>query len=102
MKTLKKIPFSTAFALMSFGIGTILFLSYMLFPSDGILMLGLALVVVAIFFNFLVFLNLLYQLVTKGNKEDTIIRLLILISNIPIAYFYFIIVINKFNSLQPF
>ncbi len=102
MKTIKNIPFSTAFALGSFGIGTLLFLSYMIFPNDKLIFLGIYYVAGALLFNLLLVSNLLYQLLTQKNKEDILIRLLILLSNIPIAYFYFMIVANKFNSLQPF
>ncbi len=102
MKTINNIPFSTAFALGSFGIGTFLFITYMLFPSDNLIIIGIYYVAVALIFNVLLLINLLYQLLTQSNKEDILIRLLIVLSNIPIAYFYFMIVANKFNSLQPF
>ncbi|SHJ08404.1 hypothetical protein [Flavobacterium terrae] len=102
MKTIKNIPFSTIFALGSFGIGTLLFISYMIFQNFNIIVIGFFYVYAAVILNILVLLNLLYQLYSKSNKEDILIRILILVSNIPIAYFYYIIVDNKFNSLHPF
>lgn len=98
----QKLSYSTALALGSFTIGTILFASYMIFLHDGILIIGLFYLYGAVFINLLVSINLVYRLVTQTNKEDTLIKLLIILSNIPIAYFYFMIVANKFNSLQPF
>lgn len=102
MKTLKKIPISTAIALVSFGIGTLLFLSYMITSNRELVLIGFFYTYLAVILNSFVLLYLIYQLFAKTNKEDTVIRILILISNIPIAYFYFIIVENKFYTLQPF
>lgn len=98
----QKLSFSTAIAMGSFSIGTILFASYMILTNDMILIIGLFYFYGAVFVNLLVSLNLLYRLLTQTNKEDTLIKLLILLSNIPIAYFYFMIVANKFSSLQLF
>jgi hypothetical protein len=89
--------FSTYLALLSFSIGTILFILHLIFPyEDGIIILGFFYVLFAILINSLSLLNLCYLFITKPeNRETNAIRILILLANIPIALLYFYIVMNK-------
>lgn len=96
MKTLHHISFSTLFAIGSLLIGTLLFVLYMLVQEDSILIAGFLYVAAAVLFNLIIFVNLMYEFITVPNERtETAIRILILISNIPIAYMYFTLVFNK-------
>ena len=94
----KSISFSTYLAIASFAIGTLLLALHKLFPTeDYIVVIGLFYVVFATILNSIAFVNLLYQFIEiKREREAIAIRILILLTNIPIAVFYFFIVI-KFN-----
>ena len=95
MKNINQIPFTTLFAFGSFVIGTIFFLSCLIFPSEILLMFGFIYVFGAFCFNLLILINLLYQLVTiRGERLNTFIKILIVLSNIPIALIYLIIIDN--------
>ena len=93
----KDLPFSTQLAIFSFGIGTLLFLTHFIFPNYfPILVFGYIYLLIAIVINIITFLYLIYQFTKKQDTEDIIIRILILLSNIPIAFLYAYIVLNKF------
>jgi hypothetical protein len=95
MKNINQIPFTTLFAFGSFVIGTIFFLSYLIFPSENILVFGVLYVFGAFCFNLLILINLFCQLVTiRGERLNTFIKILIVLSNIPIALIYLIIIDN--------
>lgn len=89
--------FSTYFALTCFGIGTILLLFHLAFPHEvQILILGFLYVVIALISNLIVLLSLCYQWHIKPHdREIIVIRILILLSNIPIALLYLNIVFHK-------
>lgn len=92
----KDLPFSTQLAIISFGIGTLLFLSYSLFPKFHILaFIGYIYLIMAFFINTIVFFYLIYLFFKENNTEDIIIRILILLANIPIAFLYAYIVLNN-------
>lgn len=88
--------FSTKIALYSFAIGTSIFLLHLIVPNeDSVLLLGLFFVLFALLFNGIVFLNLIYTLITDSeNREHTVIQILILLANIPIASLYLFLVIK--------
>jgi hypothetical protein len=95
MKNINQIPFTTLFAFGSFVIGTIFFLSYMKFQTENILVFGFLYVLAAVFFNLIILINLISQLLTiRGERLNTFIKILIILSNIPIAVAYFIIIGN--------
>lgn len=98
LKQFKALPFSTQLMLICFTIGTLLLALYFIFPKQAILFLiGYVYVLIAILVNFFTLLYLLIQLLQNWeNAEIIIIRILILLINIPIAAFYFYLVI--FNS----
>ncbi|TGD58939.1 hypothetical protein [Flavobacterium humi] len=98
MKTLTwlhTISFSTLFALGTFLIGTMLFLYYILFPSQMVLVMGFLYVVAAFFFNLIILMHLISRLIfAPFERTENTIRILILLSNIPIAFLYFDLIIN--------
>lgn len=87
----KKFSFSTQLAVTCFCIGTLLFGLFFLLPeNDGIVILGLFFVIFATFLNSIVLLNLCFQfIVLPEEREKITIKILILLSNIPIAFLYF-------------
>lgn len=89
--------FSTYFALTCFGIGTLLLLIHLAFPDEiNILIMGFFYVLIAIVLNFIVFLSLCYQWLVKPiEREIIVIRILILLANIPITFLYLKIVFHK-------
>jgi hypothetical protein len=89
--------FSTYLALISFSIGTLLLVAHLIFlREEGIVILGFFYVLFAILVNTLSLLNLCYLVITEPeNRETNAIRILILLSNIPIALLYFYIVVHK-------
>lgn len=96
MKNINQIPFTILFAFGSFVFGTIFFLSYLIFPNEILLMFGFIYVLAAILFNLLILINLISQLLTiLEERANTFIRILIVLSNIPIALTYFIILNNN-------
>ncbi len=92
MKTLYK-RFSFKITLFFFSIGTLLFITY--FITDEVIFLGYLYTIVAIFINFLIELGLFIKLIIeKDNRKENFMDMLLIASNIPIAYLYFMIVIN--------
>ena len=100
----KRFSPSTQLALTCFCIGTLLLGAFFLFPqNEGIIITGLFFVIFAIFFNGIVLINLLYQWVTiPDERENTAVKLLILLSNIPIALLYLYLIINSVKNNSPF
>ena len=90
-----KISFSTLFAIGSFLIGTLLFLSFQITKNENLIYIGFFYVLLALFFNSLVLIYLVNRLIFFSEKEETAIKILILLSNIPIAYLYFTLTLNN-------
>jgi len=90
--------FSTQLAIASFGIGTLILLYHLVNPNEErIIILGFIYVLFASLINGVVFLNLLYHFTTNPfQREILAIKMLLLLSNIPIAFIYILIVIQKF------
>ena len=95
MKTYK-LHFSTWLAILSFSIGTPLFGCYFLNTSKEVLLVpGLCYLIFSFVINLIVLFYLLMQLVVDiENQEKNFIRILILISNIPITLLYMYIIFN--------
>lgn len=100
LRDFKYYSFSTQLAVCSFVLGTLIFASYFLFPNtDGIIIVGLFFVIFASFFNAIVVVHLLYQLLTNPHeREHIIIKIGIVLANIPIAFLYFYLIVRSFNS----
>lgn len=82
---------STELAIGCFTIGTILFLLFLMLKDNStILIFGFLFVVFAIFLNALVLLHLLHSYFILPNQREYIgCKILILLSNIPIALLYY-------------
>lgn len=91
--------FSTELAIASFGTGTLLFAAHRQFPDVAeIGIIGMYYLVFALFINGLVLLKLLYHFFRQpGHREYLAIKILILLSNIPIAVFYIYIATHSFT-----
>lgn len=89
--------FSTHYALTCFAIGTLLLLIHFKFPDNiDILILGLCFVIVAIITNGIVLVHLMYHFITDPfRREYYAIKILILLSNIPVTYCYLLLIFNK-------
>ena len=88
--------YTTELAVGSFGIGTIIFALHQLFPMKiEIMIFGFFYLIFAAIINGIVFLNLTYHFIMLPHqREEIAIKALILLANIPIAVFYFYLVIN--------
>ncbi|MDI9310288.1 MAG: hypothetical protein QM535_08730 [Limnohabitans sp.] len=84
----KDFPFSTQLALASFTIGTMLFIGFKFLHLDFLVIVGIYFILFAAICNSLVAIYLIYELFTKKNKMETAIKLIILLSNIPITIIY--------------
>jgi hypothetical protein len=96
--------YSTELAIGTFAIGTLLFLLYYVFPNKTeLIMTGIYYILLAFFTNGLTLLYLLYLLIVLPiQRENIIIKILILLSNIPIAILYLYLIINLFNHENQF
>mgnify|MGYP006158080821 CR=1 FL=1 len=93
-KDFLKLPFSTKMAIVSFLLGTILFIGY--FVADDkllFLILGFMFVIIALISNLLVLIFLLFDWIKCPTEKKQISRkILILIANIPITIIYLAII----------
>ena len=96
-QSFKNLPFSTKLMLISFAIGSLLLLLHLLLPKENIIIIvGYIYVVLAIIVNTITLIYLLIQLGLNWQEAETrIIRILILLTNLPIAAFYFYLVLYK-------
>lgn len=92
--------FSTEIAIATFAIGTVLFLLYYLFPNKSTLIItGVFYILFAIIVNGILLLILIYHYIILPNQREFIaIKIMILLSNIPIAALYLYIIINLLNN----
>ena len=103
-KDFLKLPFSIQIAILSFLIGTLLFISYFIFPKwDNIIFIGILYVLAALFFNIIVLINLCVNFITEPfQRKNIALQMVIVLTNIPIALFYFSIIIYSITSNSPF
>lgn len=86
---------STRIALGSFLMGTILLLLQINFPTINLLYVGLLFVLTATFVNLIVLCNLIYKIcVYHNHREYYLIKLLLVMANIPITFVYLKILFN--------
>ena len=96
MQNLNHLPFSTKIAVYSFGIGTLLFLLHFVTQDAYLYIIGYFYLILAIIINGIILLFLLYKLIIyKNTRQQIFIKILILLANIPIALFYFYIIIGQ-------
>lgn len=93
---------STQIAITSFLIGTILFLLNQLFPKiDELFIIGIFYVLLALFVNSVVLLNLFHHFIFFQNHREYFgVKILIVLANIPIAALFFYLTINNINLLN--
>jgi hypothetical protein len=101
---IKNLAFSTQVAIHSFAIGTLLFLlSFVINQNILLYYVGYIYVLIAAIINSLILLWLLYYLIkNKNERQEILIEIFILLANIPIALFYFFIVVEREISNSPF
>lgn len=90
--------FSTQLAIGSFIIGTILLVLHLINPTGSLFGVGIIYLILAFVINLIMLLRLAYLAFTQKNHQDYFtIKILILLSNIPIAYVYLRIVEESWN-----
>jgi O-antigen/teichoic acid export membrane protein len=81
--------FSTQLAIVSFTIGTALFLINNTFHFPDLLFIGLLYVSIAFILNTITFFYLIYfMIVERDHKEYFLLKIMILLANIPVVYLY--------------
>lgn len=85
-------------SISSFLLGTLLLIVYLITKSEKLLFIGL------LYVFFMSIINILHLLATiifhfqeKRNTKDTLIKIGLILTNIPIAYLYTVIVIYFFK-----
>ncbi|MEK6154599.1 hypothetical protein WIW50_15120 [Flavobacteriaceae bacterium 3-367] len=82
-------------ALWSFVGGSGLLFAYLVLPNEFLLVLGMIYVGIALLVNAIMFVStLLHALVHYRDLQQHLLALLLLLLNLPIAYLYFLIVVN--------
>jgi hypothetical protein len=85
--------FSTQIAIGSFVLGTLLLIAHLIRPTGELFNIGLFYILVAFLVNLIVLLKLCYLYVTQKNHQEYFaVKILILLSNLPIAVVYLKIV----------
>ncbi|MDO5973545.1 hypothetical protein [Flavivirga jejuensis] len=93
---MNRFKISCKIALISFGIGTILFVLQAINRGlNSVTIIGYYYVGLALIINSLVLLILLFTLFLKKTKIETVKSMGILLLNIPIAFLYYLIVIHN-------
>jgi O-antigen/teichoic acid export membrane protein len=81
--------FSTQLAIVSFVIGTILFLINNAFHFPDLLFIGLLYIGIAFILNTITFFYLIYFIIIeREQKEYFFLKIMILLANIPVVYLY--------------
>jgi len=82
-------------ALIFFVIGTILLLGYLITKNDTLILIGWFYVIIAVITNVIIEIILLFILIkNKENRVKTTLNIILIALNLPIAFIYFLIVIN--------
>jgi hypothetical protein len=99
-----KLPFSSQIAVLSFLIGTLLFISYFIFSkSDNIIFIGITYILIALIINIMLIINLSIIFITEPfQRKNIALQIAIVLANIPIAFTYFSIIIYSKTSNSPF
>lgn len=95
MENIKFSPAGKYTFLISFGLGTFLFLLFFITKNEDLLVCGLIYVIFAIPVNMTVFLyELLHFLMDISERKGSGNSVLLLLANIPIAAIYLLIIFN--------
>ena len=103
-KDFLKLPLAIQMAIVSFGIGTILFASFFfLIDKMQMVVIGYNFVIICFIVNSLMLLKLIYDWFRNPLKKKIILKqVIILLVNIPIAYAYFLILYYSVTSNSPY
>ena len=103
-KDFLKLPLSTQMAIVSFGIGTILFASFFVVNDKmQMVVIGYNFVIICFIIISLMLLKLIYDWFRNPLKKKIILKqVIILLVNIPIAYAYFLILYYSVTSNSPY
>ncbi|HKO76403.1 MAG TPA: hypothetical protein VJU52_04265 [Flavobacterium sp.] len=95
---------STELAIGCFTIGTLFFILFLtLQDTSFVLIIGFIFMVMAIFLNAIMFCHLLYHFYILPQQRKYIgLKIVILLSNIPVAFLYFSIIIYLASTNSPF
>jgi hypothetical protein len=95
---------STELALGCFAIGTLFFILFLTLADNSfILLIGFVFIILATPLNIIMLTHLLYHFYIRPQERKYIgIKILILLSNIPIAFLYFGIIIYLASANSPF
>lgn len=93
---------STQIAIASFGFGTLVFLLNQFFPQEDIIFfIGFIYVLIALFVNGVVVLNLIHHFIFFQNHREYFgVKILLVLANIPIAALFFYLTINNINLFK--
>jgi len=91
-------------AIISFSVGTLLFLAFLVFEYfklknlvEPLIIIGILYVLLALLFNSIIFLSLLYTIVNDSKYYKTILAYTgLLILNLPISFGYLYLILNIF------
>ena len=93
MRTTKYAHIAKLSTLISFSIGTVLFLTYIVTNFEGLLTIGLLYLITAILVNLLLFITIVLRvIIIKEDRIEILKNLFLMLINIPIAYLYAYIV----------
>ena len=86
-------PLAKITAFLSFIVGTILLLAYLISKSEYLVMIGFVYLNIAILINLFILLIILLRVIfVKNDRMIILISTLLMLINIPIAYIYTLIV----------
>lgn len=89
--------FSTQLALLSFILGTILFLTFIFSENETIFIIGFFYVIIAFILNLITLFFVIFSFFKNPKQELlNIFQIIIMLLNIPISIIYFTILFNNF------
>lgn len=85
-----ELNYSSYFAIVSFITGSLLFGAFQFYPhEENILLIGLLFLVIAVMINLSIVIQLVYfYALFPELREIVVVKILILLSNIPVAFIY--------------
>lgn len=85
--------------ILSFSIGTLILALFKITRHETFIVIGFYYVIAAFFFNFILFVNLVYDLIVYKTMQIFLLKhILLLLINIPIALFYLYSVFKSFTN----
>ena len=99
-----KLPLAIQMAIVSFGIGTILFAVFFIVNDKmQMIAIGYNFIIISLIVNSFMLLKLIYDWFKNPLKKKIILKqIFILLANIPITYIYFLILYYSVTSNSPY